>query len=41
MFSLVGAWIQEVFHLSMPGSLIGMLILVSASFYSHFAIKMV
>ncbi|QUG85169.1 CidA/LrgA family holin-like protein [Bacillus nitratireducens] len=27
MFSLVGVWIQEVFHLSMPGSLIGMLIL--------------
>jgi holin-like protein len=27
MFSLAGVWIQEVFHLSMPGSLIGMLIL--------------
>lgn len=27
MFSLVGVWIQEVFHLSVPGSLIGMLIL--------------
>ncbi len=27
IFSLVGLWIQEVFQLSMPGSLIGMLIL--------------
>ena len=27
VFSLVGTWIQGVFHLSMPGSLIGMLIL--------------
>ncbi|CAM3941508.1 holin [Bacillus cereus] len=27
LFSLAGVWIQEVFHLSMPGSLIGMLIL--------------
>ncbi len=27
IFSLVGLWIQEVFELSMPGSLIGMLIL--------------
>lgn len=27
VFSLVGLWIQEVFQLSMPGSLIGMLIL--------------
>ena len=27
VFSLVGTWIQGVFHLSMPGSLIGMLML--------------
>ncbi|MDM5463664.1 MULTISPECIES: CidA/LrgA family holin-like protein [Bacillus cereus group] len=27
VFSLAGTWIQGVFHLSMPGSLIGMLIL--------------
>ena len=27
VFSLVGMWIQEIFHLSIPGSLIGMLIL--------------
>lgn len=27
VFSLAGMWIQGVFHLSMPGSLIGMLIL--------------
>ncbi|MEM5646565.1 CidA/LrgA family protein [Bacillus cereus] len=27
VFSLVGTWIQGVFHLSMPGSLIGMLLL--------------
>ncbi|MEK4539941.1 CidA/LrgA family holin-like protein [Bacillus sp. FSL R5-0585] len=27
VFSLVGTWIQGVFHLSMPGSLIGRLIL--------------
>ncbi|EJQ48448.1 Holin-like protein CidA [Bacillus mycoides] len=27
LFSLAGVWIREVFHLSMPGSLIGMLIL--------------
>lgn len=27
IFSLVGTWIQGVFHLSMPGSLIGMLML--------------
>ncbi|EJV60885.1 MULTISPECIES: CidA/LrgA family holin-like protein [Bacillus] len=27
VFSLVGTWIQKVFHLSMPGSLIGMLML--------------
>ncbi|PEM48195.1 CidA/LrgA family holin-like protein [Bacillus wiedmannii] len=27
VFSLVGTWIQEVLHLSMPGSLIGMLML--------------
>ncbi|OBW58321.1 MULTISPECIES: CidA/LrgA family holin-like protein [Bacillus cereus group] len=27
VFSLVGTWIQGVFHLSIPGNLIGMLIL--------------
>ncbi|EJS71224.1 holin [Bacillus cereus] len=27
VFSLAGTWIQEIFHLSMPGSLIGMLML--------------
>lgn len=27
VFSLVGTWIQEIFHLSIPGNLIGMLIL--------------
>lgn len=27
VFSFVGTWIQGVFHLSMPGSLIGMLML--------------
>ncbi|KZD41535.1 MULTISPECIES: CidA/LrgA family holin-like protein [Bacillus cereus group] len=27
VFGLVGTWIQGVFHLSMPGSLIGMLML--------------
>ncbi|MBF7152016.1 CidA/LrgA family holin-like protein [Bacillus albus] len=27
VFSVVGTWIQGVFHLSMPGSLIGMLML--------------
>lgn len=27
VFSLAGEWIQKIFHLSMPGSLIGMLIL--------------
>ncbi|KXY09092.1 CidA/LrgA family holin-like protein [Bacillus wiedmannii] len=27
VFSLVGTWIQGAFHLSMPGSLIGMLML--------------
>ncbi|MEH7282742.1 CidA/LrgA family protein, partial [Bacillus toyonensis] len=27
VFSLAGTWIQGIFHLSMPGSLIGMLML--------------
>lgn len=39
VFSLVGTWIQGVFHLSMPGSLIGMLIFVPAPFHSHLPLK--
>ncbi|MEI5890008.1 CidA/LrgA family holin-like protein [Bacillus luti] len=39
IFSLVGLWIQEVFELSMPGSLIGMLILFLLLSTRNFPLK--